>query len=97
MQTILLFNVAVKLIMDGCTLYSCYNAAGAMRIPGTGKIGGDSKHFLTDFYGQDRFQLPVQNFQNQIEKGFYFYGGVKYKVEGKLFNRMIMHATHPYS
>lgn len=65
-----------------------------MRIPGTGKIGGDSKHFLTDFYGQDLFQLPVQNFQNQIEKGFYFYGGEKYKVEGKLFNCKIMHATH---
>ena len=54
-----------------------------MRIPGTGEIGGVSKHFLTDFYGQVRFQLPLQNFINQIKRGYYFYGGKKYSVEGK--------------
>ena len=67
-----------------------------MRIPGTGEIGGVSKHFLTDFYGQVRFQLPVQNFRNQIEKGFYFYGGVKYAVEGKLFNTAIHHVANNF-
>ena len=61
------------------------HAAGAMRIPGTGKIGGVSKHFLTDFYGQVRFNLPVQKFCNQIKNGFYYYGGKRYTIEGKLF------------
>lgn len=63
-----------------------------MRIPGTGEIKDDkhwyndpliSKHFLTDFYGQECFKLPVQNFRNQIDKGYYYYGGEKYKAEGK--------------
>ena len=60
--------------------------AGAMRIPGTGIVSDDdpeghSKHWLTDFYGQ-HFELPVQDFNNVITKGYYYFGGQRYSVEG---------------
>ena len=56
-----------------------------MRIPGTGRSEcgspvGHSKHWLTDFYGQ-HFNLPVQDFNNVITKGYYHFGGQKYLVE----------------
>ena len=70
-----------------CLLFFFILAAGAMRIPGTGrKIGdtpvGHSKHWLTDFYSQ-HFNVPVQDFNNVITKGYYHFGGQKYSVEGK--------------
>ena len=65
------------------------HAAGATRIPGIGcSVGGSpvgpSKHWLTDFYGR-RFNLPVQDFNNVISKGYYYFGGQQYSVEGKKF------------
>ena len=63
------------------------HTAGAMRIPGTGRVldggipVGHSKHWLTDFYGQ-HFNLPVQDFNNVIMKGYYHFGGQTISVEG---------------
>ena len=57
--------------------------AGAMRIPSSGKIPRHSKHYLTDFYGIERFQLPIQPFVNQTDKGYYYLYGHKIPTEGQ--------------
>ena len=68
------------LIVHYLPFLSLYHPAGAMRIPGG--IGDEPKHYLTDFYGLTCFKIPPQNFINKIKKGYYFFGGEKYSVEG---------------
>ena len=54
-----------------------------MRIPSSGKVPRHSKHYLTDFYGIERFQLPIQPFVNQTDKGYYYLYGHKIPTEGQ--------------